>query len=36
MLWEGGTRGASFVWSPLLEKSSYISDHMVSTKSAHF
>ena len=29
LLWEGGTRGAGFVWSPLLKKHTYISNHMV-------
>ena len=29
MLWEGGTRAAAFVWSPLLKKSGYVSNHMM-------
>ena len=28
-LWEGGTRGAGFVWSPLLQKRRYVSNHMM-------
>lgn len=28
-MWEGGTRGAGFVWSPLLQKKKYISNAMV-------
>ena len=29
-LWEGGVRGSAFVWSPLLNKTSYISKQMMS------
>ncbi len=29
MLWEGGTRAAAFVWSPLLKKSGYVSNHLM-------
>ena len=29
LLWEGGTRGAAFLWSPLLKQSGYISNHMM-------
>ena len=29
MLWEGGVRGTGFLWSPLLEKSGYVSDKMM-------
>ncbi len=28
-LWEGGTRAAAFVWSPLFKKSGYVSNHMM-------
>jgi len=28
-IWEGGLRGAGWLWSPLLMKSGYISDHMI-------
>uniref|UniRef100_X1YV82 Sulfatase N-terminal domain-containing protein n=1 Tax=Capitella teleta TaxID=283909 RepID=X1YV82_CAPTE len=28
-VWEGGMRGAGFVWSPLLKKSGYVSNHMM-------
>ena len=27
--WEGGVRGAGFLWSPLLKKSGYVSEHMM-------
>lgn len=28
-LWEGGTRGAGFIWSPLLRRSRYTSHHLM-------
>lgn len=28
-MWEGGTRAAGFLWSPLLKKSGYTSEHMI-------
>jgi len=28
-MWEGGMRGAGFLWSPLLQKSGYVSEHMM-------
>lgn len=28
-LWEGGVRGTGFIWSPLLEKSGYTSQHLL-------
>ena len=28
-LWEGGTRVPAFIWSPLLEKSHYVSNHLM-------
>jgi len=29
LLWEGGTRGASFIWSPLFKSSGYVSNHLM-------
>lgn len=28
-LWEGGVRASGFLWSPLLKKTSYVSQHMI-------
>jgi len=28
-LWEGGVRASGFLWSPLLRKTSYVSEHMM-------
>ncbi|ELU18717.1 hypothetical protein CAPTEDRAFT_218441 [Capitella teleta] len=28
-MWEGGVRGNGFIWSPLLENSGYVSEHLM-------
>ena len=31
-LWEGGVRGAAFIWSPLLQKVSRVSHQMMNVE----